>query len=70
MQDSSLVSLDPLSPVPGTPVKTVKGSTCLSWEASFKEMAAENEDWSDFDLATCDGLAALAEEEMLGMVAT
>jgi len=59
----------PPSPVPGKPVETkVVGPTCPSphsWEASFKEMAAENEDWSDFDSATCDGLNALLEEEMM-----
>jgi len=28
----------------------------LSWEDTFKEMAAEKEDWSDFDEALLDGL--------------
>ena len=64
---AALASLDPPSPVPDKPVKVVKGPTCLSWEASFREMATEHEDWSDLDPAMCDGFAALEEEEMLEM---
>lgn len=41
------------------------GSTCLSWEASFKSMAAEHEDWGDLDPVACDGLSVLEEEEMV-----
>ena len=26
----------------------------MSWEATFKAMAAEQEDWSDFDVAVLD----------------
>ena len=28
----------------------------LSWEETFKEMAQENEDWSDFDILSADGI--------------
>lgn len=28
----------------------------LSWKETFREMAAENEDWSDLDAAIADGL--------------
>ena len=28
----------------------------LSWEETFKEMAQENEDWSDFDILSSDGI--------------
>ena len=35
------------------------------WEASFKEMAAENEDWSDMEPAMGDGFAALEGEERM-----
>ncbi len=28
----------------------------ISWEDTFKAMAAENENWSDFDTALLDGL--------------
>ena len=28
----------------------------LSWEETFKEMARENEDWSDFDNLSADGV--------------
>jgi len=28
----------------------------LSWEDTFKDMANEKEDWSDFDIAVFDGL--------------
>ena len=27
-----------------------------SWEETFKEMAQENEDWSDFDILSSDGI--------------
>ena len=40
------------------------GPTCLQWEASFEEMAAEQEDWSDLDVALCDGLETLDAVEM------
>ena len=33
-----------------------KNDEKLSWEATFKEMKAENEDWSDFDDVINDGL--------------
>lgn len=33
-----------------------KSDEKLSWEDTFKEMKAENEDWSDFDEITEDGL--------------
>ena len=42
----------------------VAGPTCLQWEASFEEMAAEQEDWSDLDVALCDGLETLDAVEM------
>jgi len=29
----------------------------LSWEDTFKEMAQEEEDWSDLDVTLMDGLA-------------
>jgi antitoxin MazE len=28
----------------------------LSWEETYKEMAAQNEDWDDFDITLQDGL--------------
>ena len=28
----------------------------LSWEETFKEMAKEREDWSDFDITVDDGI--------------
>ena len=28
----------------------------LSWEETYRAMAAESEDWSDFDIAMADGL--------------
>lgn len=28
----------------------------LSWEGTYRAMAAESEDWSDFDIAIADGL--------------
>ena len=28
----------------------------LSWEDTYRAMAAESEDWSDFDIALSDGL--------------
>jgi antitoxin MazE len=28
----------------------------LSWERTYRAMASEQEDWSDFDLAAADGL--------------
>ena len=28
----------------------------LSWEETYRAMAAESEDWSDFDIAVADGL--------------
>ncbi len=28
----------------------------LSWEETYRAMANESEDWSDFDIATADGL--------------
>lgn len=28
----------------------------LSWEETYRDMARENEDWDDFDVATADGL--------------
>ena len=28
----------------------------LSWEETYRAMAAESEDWSDFDIAIADGL--------------
>lgn len=31
----------------------------LSWEDTFKTMAAENEDWSDFDITLLDGTLML-----------
>jgi len=61
---AALASLDPHPLGLDKPVKVVQGLTCLSWEVSFREMAAENEDWSDFDVAMCDGFAALEEGEM------
>ncbi len=33
-----------------------KDTRTLSWEATYQEMAAESEDWSDFDVASADGL--------------
>ena len=65
---AALVSLGPPSPVlhkPAVKVVMVKGPTCLSWEASFREMATEHEDWNDLDPAMCDGFAALEEEPVL-----
>lgn len=32
------------------------GSGQLSWEDAYREMAADGEDWSDFDVAVADGL--------------
>ena len=28
----------------------------LSWDETYKEMALENEDWSDFDILATDGI--------------
>ena len=28
----------------------------LSWEETYRDMAAESEDWSDFDIAMADGV--------------
>lgn len=33
-----------------------KETASLSWEETFRAMAAEGEDWSDFDVAVEDGL--------------
>ena len=58
----------PDAPAPFDVIPPVSGKVakppCLSWEASFKEMAAEHEDWSDLDSAMCDGLEELEEELM------
>ena len=35
-----------------------KKSSRLTWEETYKAMAAEREDWSDLDTATADGLPA------------
>lgn len=32
-----------------------KMDQCLSWEATYKEMAQEREDWSDFEAVVGDG---------------
>ena len=32
------------------------GSGQLSWEDTYREMADDGEDWSDFDVAVADGL--------------
>ncbi len=32
------------------------GQKKLSWEATYKEMAAEAEDWSEWDCSVADGL--------------
>lgn len=33
-----------------------KDTRTLSWEDTYREMAAASEDWSDFDVAWADGL--------------
>ena len=33
-----------------------KDTRTLSWEDTYREMAAASEDWSDFDAALADGL--------------
>ena len=33
-----------------------KNDQKISWEETYKAMAAEQEDWSDFDIALLDGL--------------
>ncbi len=33
-----------------------KNDEKISWEETYKAMAAEEEDWSDFDVALLDGL--------------
>ena len=33
-----------------------KPDECLSWGETFKEMAREREDWSDWDVTIADGL--------------
>ena len=33
-----------------------KDTRTLSWEDTYREMAAASEDWSDFDVASADGL--------------
>ena len=33
-----------------------KDTRTLSWEDTYREMAAASEDWSDFDVALADGL--------------
>ncbi len=33
-----------------------KDTQHLSWEETYRAMAAESEDWSDFDVTTADGV--------------
>ena len=33
-----------------------KGSNRLSWEETYRAMAAESEDWSTFDIAMAEGV--------------
>ena len=40
----------------GILIRAEKPQDMLSWEETFKEMAQENEDWSDFDNLASDGI--------------
>ncbi|MBT3604292.1 MAG: AbrB/MazE/SpoVT family DNA-binding domain-containing protein [Candidatus Latescibacteria bacterium] len=40
----------------GILIRKPEENTQLSWEDTYKEMAQENEDWSDLDIALTDGL--------------
>lgn len=40
----------------GILIKADEPQDKLSWEETFKEMAQENEDWSDFDILSSDGI--------------
>ena len=40
----------------GILIKSDTQDNKLSWEETFKEMAKEKEDWSDFDVTSCDGI--------------
>lgn len=40
----------------GILIRKPEENTPLSWEDTYKEMAQENEDWSDLDIALTDGL--------------
>ena len=40
----------------GILIKADEPQDKLSWEETFKEMAQENEDWSDFDSLSSDGI--------------
>ena len=40
----------------GILIKADDPQDMLSWEETFKEMAQENEDWSDFDKLVSDGI--------------
>jgi antitoxin MazE len=40
----------------GILIRAEKPQDMLSWEETFREMAQENEDWSDFDNLASDGI--------------
>lgn len=40
----------------GILIKADEPQDKLSWEDTFKEMAQEKEDWSDFDILSSDGV--------------
>ena len=40
----------------GILIRADKPADMLSWEETFKEMAEEHEDWSDFDGLASDGI--------------
>lgn len=40
----------------GILIKANEPQDTLSWEETFKEMAQENEDWSDFDTLSSEGI--------------
>ena len=40
----------------GILIRKPEDNTQLSWDDTYKEMAQENEDWSDLDIVLTDGL--------------
>lgn len=40
----------------GILIKSKNPAEKLSWEQTFKQMAKEKENWSDFDIAASDGI--------------
>ncbi|KAB2639499.1 MAG: hypothetical protein DVB25_05560 [Verrucomicrobia bacterium] len=51
------------------PITPKDGHKKLSWEATYKEMAAAGEDWSEWDTSIADGLDEIPWDRPLAAIA-